>query len=524
MREILTRFTAAQLSRRQVLAGAGALAAASALPVRAWADGDTLNIRTYVEADNFDPVDASGFGEEMLYGCIYRKLIQYVPGEEWGWQLDLAESIEQTSPTEIAFTLKQGQMWSDGFGEITAEDVKFSFERIIDPEMNSALKSDVGPMREVEVTGPYSGVIKLDSPFAPIWSIALPYLAGTIVCKKAIGAGGRIETAVPPTVAGPYRVEELRPGDRWVLVRNPEFSGPAADFARVQLLTVDDEATAEIGFEAGDIDYTGVSLASIERLRASPPAAGELAEYPSLYYVWVGMNMANPKLQDLRVRQAIQHAIDVPSIMQAAYFGVAEPSTGIIAPGLTGHREKSLVPPQADFAKARALLDEAGVDSLNLTLDVLNKSTWTTAAQVIQATLAEVGINLSINVSESGAFWSLGKESDGDRWKSLELVLNRFSMTPDPYYATTWFTSEQIGKWNWERFDNPEFDRLHQEAMVESDPAARDRMYKRMQDLMEESGAYRFITHEASPVLYRDSVAPALRPDGQPLIQFFAKA
>jgi peptide/nickel transport system substrate-binding protein len=517
-------FASASLSRRQLLAGTAGLATASVLPLRAWAAGDTLNIRTYAEPDNFDPVDASGFAEEMLYGCIYRKLIQYKPGREWGWQLDLAETIQQVSPTEIAFTLKAGQMWSDGFGEITAADVEFSLERIIDPAMKSAIKLDLGALSGVEVTGTHSGIIKLDKPFAPLWSIALPYLAGTIVCRKAVGPGKRIETAVPPTVAGPYRVVEYRPDDRWVLARNPEFSGPPAAFERVQIISIDDEATAEIAFAAGDIDFTRVSPGAVEHLRKTPPERGALSEHPSLYYVWVGMNMESPKLRDVRVRQAIQHAIDVPSILKAAYFGVAQPSSGLIAPGLTGHREKGLVPPRADLAKARALLSEAGVRSLDLTLDVLNKSTWTTAAQVIQATLGGVGIEVTINVHESGSFWSLGKEADGDRWKKLELVLNRFSMTPDPYYATAWFTTEQVGKWNWERFSNPEFDRLHQEAMAEVDTAKRGAMYRRMQDLMEESGAYRFITHETTPNLYATNLEPALRPDGLPLIQFFNRA
>lgn len=514
------------LSRRSLMLGTAGVAAASMLPSwRAWADGATLNIRTYTEPDDFDPAQASGFGEEMLYGCIYRKLIQYVPGDEWKTQLDLAESMEQVSPTEIAFTLKSGQMWSDGFGEITAEDVKYSFERILDPEMESAIKPDVGPMTGVEVTGSHSGIIKLEKPFAPLWTIALPYLAGTIVCKKAVEAvGGRITDPMPPAVAGPYRVVEWRPKDRWILERNPDFSGPPAAFEKVQILLIDDEATAEIGFEAGDVDFTRVSMGSLQRLRENTPAGGNLSEHPSLYYVWVGMNTDNPKLKDVRVRQAIQHAIDVPSILQAAYFGVAEPATGIIAPGLIGHREKGLVPPQADFDKARALLKEAGAEGLEVTLDVLNKATWTTAAQVIQATMAQAGITVTINVNESGSFWTLGSEADGDRWKTLELVLNRFSMTPDPYYATAWFTTEQIGKWNWERWSNPEFDRLHEEAMAETDPGKRDEMYRHMQDLMEESGAYRFITHEASPNLYRDGLVPATRPDGQPQIQFFQRA
>ena len=92
------------------------------------------------------------------------------------------------------------------------------------------------------------------------------------------------------------------------------------------------------------------------------------------------MNLDNPKLQNKKLRQAIQHAIDVPSILAAAYYGVAEASTGIIAPGLAGHREKSLVPPEANFEKARQLLAESGESDVSLTLDVINKTTYTTVA------------------------------------------------------------------------------------------------------------------------------------------------
>ena len=230
------------------------------------------------------------------------------------------------------------------------------------------------------------------------------------------------------------------------------------------------------------------------------------------------MNLDHPKLQNKKLRQAIQHAIDVPSVLEAAYFGAVEPSTGIIAPGLVGNRPQSLVPPQADFAKAADLLAESGETNVTLKLDTLNKTTFTTAAQVIQATLAQIGITVEVNVLESGAFWASADNED------LQLVLNRYSMTPDPYYATSWFTTGQVGHWNWEQFSNDEFDKIHAEAAQLTDQAKRDEMYRRAQDLMEESGAYRFLTHEATPVVHSAGVVPALRPDGLALLRYFGKA
>jgi len=319
--------------------------------------------------------------------------------------------------------------------------------------------------------------------------------------------------------------KEWQPKQKTILARNPEWHGGSAEFDEIHILPIDDENSAQIAYEAGDIDYTRVALSSVGNLKDSPPANSTIEEYPSLFYVWVGMNVENEQMANIDLRKAIQYAIDVPSIMQASYFGAAEPSTGIIAPGLIGHRQYSLIPPQANFDKAKEHLAAAGMSGgVNVTLDVLNKPANVTTAQVIQATCAQVGINVEVNLHESGAFWSLGDSSGGERYKDIQLILNRFSMAPDPSYATAWFVTAQKGIWNWERFSDAEFDRLEAKAKAETDKNERAKMYEKMQDIMENSGAYRFITHEATPVIFNNSIKPAFRPDGLPLFRNFASA
>jgi peptide/nickel transport system substrate-binding protein len=108
--------------------------------------------------------------------------------------------------------------------------------------------------------------------------------------------------------------------------------------------------------------------------------------------------------------------------------------------------------------------------------------------------------------------------------QNVQLIISRFSMQPDPSFATAWFTPEQIGVWNWERFDSEEFGKLHQQAMVTTDQAERDRIYRRMQDLMEKSGAYVFLTHETNGAIYRDTLVPALLPDANVVLPEFRPA
>jgi len=212
---------------------------------------------------------------------------------------------------------------------------------------------------------------------------------------------------------------------------------------------------------------------------------------------------------------------------------VVDPHTGT---GLT-HRPGARIPLSARAPIAQAAVTgeaivvrdrasfEAGYpDGFSCTLDILNKTERLSAAQVIQANLAEIGIAVQINQHDSGTFWVLGSEADGDQWKNVQLIINRFSMQPDPSFATEWFTPEQVGVWNWERFSNEEFGELNRQAMVTTDPAERDRMYQRMQDLMEQSGAYVFLTHEVNGVIFRDSIIPALLPDANVVLPEFRPA
>ncbi|MCI0429623.1 MAG: ABC transporter substrate-binding protein [Rhodospirillales bacterium] len=501
-------------SRRQVLAGTGAIASALALGPRwSWgAEGKILKVRSYSDLQVLDPINRKSAPEDHITACTFNNLIKWKPGEKWEWDLDAAEMIEQVDDTHINFRLKQGLKWSGDYGEVTAEDVKYSYERIADPKNESPYKDDFAVLDRIEVTDKYSGTIVLKEFFAPLWTSTLPEGSGKIVSKAAVEKAGGSFTTEIPAASGPYIIKEWVPKQRTVLARNPAYGGEQPYFDEIHILPIEDEKTAEIAFEAGDVDYTGVSLSSLSRFKQSPPAHSKLQEAPSLAYVWLGMNVDHPSFQDQKVRRAIQHAVNVDAVLEAAYFGVAQRATGIIAPGLPGNRVKNIY--GYDPEKAKALLKEAGKEGMKATLSVLNKTERLSAAQIVQANLAEVGVTIEIIPYDSGVFWSLGDQASGEAWKELQMIINRFSMAPDPSWATVWFTPDQVGVWNWERWNNAEFGELHKKGLVEKDVAKRDEMYKRMQDLMEESGAYVFLTHEANAAIYRDDLVPATQPDG----------
>ncbi|RVD13004.1 peptide ABC transporter substrate-binding protein, partial [Mesorhizobium sp. M7A.F.Ca.ET.027.02.1.1] len=217
----------------------------------------------------------------------------------------------------------------------------------------------------------------------------------------------------------------------------------------------------------------------------------------------------------------VQYAVDRKAVVDAAYFGAAATATGIIAPGLPGHREKNLF--DFDPDRARDMIAKEGLAGTTITLDILNKTERLTAAQVVQSNLQDVGLTVEIKQNDSGTFWTLGAK-EGDYYKKLQMIISRFSMQPDPSWATAWFTRDQIGVWNWERFSSEEFDKLNAEGMVELDPAKRDVIYKKLQDLMEENGNYVFLTHEVTGIMNRDTLVAGLKPNGEPVFTDFKPA
>ena len=111
-----------------------------------------------------------------------------------------------------------------------------------------------------------SGIIVLKEAFAPLWLSTLPTASGMVLCKAAVEmAGGKFTTTVPAS-SGPYRIKEWQPKQKTVLERNPDWKGDKPDFDEVEIFPIDDDKTAELGFEAGDIDFTWVSVSSIGRL------------------------------------------------------------------------------------------------------------------------------------------------------------------------------------------------------------------------------------------------------------------
>ncbi|MCB5412010.1 ABC transporter substrate-binding protein [Pseudogemmobacter faecipullorum] len=503
--------------RRSLMKAGGAFLASltTGLPQLAWsAEGKTLRLRV---ADDFQVVDPYGMiGEldQILQACCTVTLVQLPDMRQEQKVTPYAAShYEWTSPTTLAFSLHEGLKWTGDFGPVTAEDVKYSFERLRGSD--SAWAYQFEKLDRVEVTGERTGILHLTEAFLPFELIALPYYGGNIVCKAATEAAGGSFTTAFPAECGPYLFDSWEQNAKITLKRNPDWPLSAPPFDVIEFYIVTDDQAALLAYEAGSFDFTRVAISESEALKAKPPADSVLLEAASTRYAWLTINMNAPTLQDVRVRRAIQLAYDGEAVLEGVYNGLVPRATGVV-PAASGYAREANLYGGRDVEQAKALLAEAGAEGIVLQLYCTTDSSSLTTAQIIQASLAEAGIMVELQPTESAAYWALGDSASGEQYKSIELVLMNFAGGLDPSENLVWFRPDQIGIYNWSFFDNAEFEALFVKSMTETDPAARKTMFNRMEDLMEESGGFIFICFEPYLAVHHSRLEPVILADGHP--------
>lgn len=377
--------------------------------VLAEAEKSVLRVGVDTEPVGFDPHTISAVASLRIIKQMYNTLVDI--DADLNVVPQLATSWEQPDDTTYVFKLREDVKFHNGRG-MTAEDVKYSFERVLDPDLGALGNSDsyAGDVQAVNVIDDYTVEIKLSKPSGPFLSIlSSGYLS--IVCKEVIEENGDLLRADGGT--GPYTLGEWVPDNMVTVHKFDDYfleGKPVTD--TIEFYTMTDSSARLAALRTGSVDLINADTAMLSLVEGEEDI--NTVSYQSVRYSTLCLNTNLPQFSDVRVRQAISLAIDREEIIDMAYNGEAEVS-GFI-PATLGHWAVDVTEHpmyQQDIEKAKALLAEAGyADGFEVTLIVGLMDSLRDIGAVVQQQLAEIGITVNVVNKESAEYIELWKAHD----------------------------------------------------------------------------------------------------------------
>jgi peptide/nickel transport system substrate-binding protein len=469
------------MRRRTFLKGAASLAAISALPLKARADGKkVLRLGMAEEVLTLDPIKTV-YGPDILVQGIMFARLQRASADRSQLFPALAESWD-VSPDGLTYTFHLTEAkFSDG-SPITAEDVAFSYTRMR-WQKDSAYAAPFQRLVKAEATGPRTVVMHLDKKFTPFLTLTEIWNSG-IVPKAAVEKMGDDKFAQNPVSSGPFRLVDWRKGDRVVLERNPHYyraGMPHLD--GIEAIFVADDNTRVSMLQGGELDAALVVPFPLMQQLAS--AGFQAKPEPTTIMQEMLINHSAEPFKDIKVRQAVSYGIDRKAIGDAVCLGTAVPATSVMSPTLN-YFNTDLPVITRDVAKAKSLLADAGKPAVSFELMfAAGDSTYERCAVLIQSQLAEVGITVNIAKVDSTASWN--RLVDGDYQATLNWWYNE---TRDPDNALRWAVwGAGENKSYYTRYNNEKVNQLLDVAAGEQDGDKRKAMYFEIQKIAVEEVA-----------------------------------
>jgi peptide/nickel transport system substrate-binding protein len=424
------------------------------------------------EPSTLDPLSPSNTadGRSILFNVL-EGLVK--PDTEGNLQPALAESwtIEQNGLV-YNFTLREGVLFHDG-SAVTVDDVAFTLNKAVEAKYVGFTQ-----IERVEKTSGRNIRITLKAPDPEF----LPFLTQGIVPAH------NADRENNPIGSGPFIIESYTTQQSLVLVRNPHYwkqGFPKLD--KVTIVFVADSDALLLNLQGGNIDSATLTGSQLEQLS---PSQFDIVQGNSNTVQILALNNAVKPLDDIRVRQAINYAIDVPEIIETAFYGKGEPSGSPLIPGLTKYYNKALANPYpADVNRAKRLLAEAGYpNGFNLEITVPSNYTMhVDTAQVAVNQLAKAGIKASIALVDWATWYS-----DVYRGRKFEATIVSFdAANVSPRTFLSRYRSD--GNSNLINFKNADYDRAFDGALLEIDENRRAALYQEAQKIISDNAASVYI-------------------------------
>jgi len=432
-----------------------------------------LVIGVVLEPPHLDPTaSAAGAIDEILYANVFEGLTRIGPNGEV--LPGLAESWEVTEDGKVyTFKLRQGVKYHDG-SDFDAEDVKFSLDRARAADSVNAQKALFAAIDTVEAVDPQTVKVTLKQPQG---SFLYNMGWGDAVIVAPESAEGNKEK---PIGTGPFRFERWAKGASVTLAKNPDYWGDAVALDKAEFRFIPDAAAAVPAILSGDVQAfpsfpAGDALAPI---KADPRFSVVIGATEG--ETILAMNNAKAPFDNIKVRQAISHALDREEIILGATDGLGVPIGSHFSPANEAYEDLTGTYPH-DVDKAKALLAEAGfADGFSATIKLPPPPYARISGEIITSQLAEIGIKLEI-VPMEWAQWleQVFTNKDFD----LTIIAHTEPNDIDIYGREGYYFG----------YNNPEFKAVMAELDQSSDPAVRNELYRKAQRIIADDAVNGFL-------------------------------
>jgi peptide/nickel transport system substrate-binding protein len=491
------------LSRRRLIASmAGAMAGLTLANVPRLVDrtaaqdatpvpGGTLQVALYSEPTALNFQTMSGIPSYQVTRSLYDPLARW-DSAAGALAPYLATEWTQESPTTWVFKLRPGVQFHKGYGEVTADDVAFSYNNIIQNKLTQNWAMSF--ITDVVAVDPQTVRFNLQQPYAafPIVSIAGPI---GILSKKAFDEMGADVFARTPIGAGPFEFGEWSAGDRIVLKKFADYwQGGKPYLDELIFRIVPDPFVRQSLLVEGDVDFTDVpDYREVGSLESNTDLT--IQQTDGWGWDYLSFNTTMAPTDNKLVRQAISYAIDRQELVDAIYFGYAAPADQPVPVAFPAGKESLLwrYPNTADQEKAKALLAEAGVpDGVKLTVITYDADHLRRELQIIGEQLRQVGIELEITQADRPTYNEAVNNVGGAMPYNAEFGYISL-IGPDEDTCLYWFQHKDTLRWH--GWDDAEKDDLLDQARISQDRAERTTLYTRVVEKVLEDQPFIYVNH-----------------------------
>ena len=465
--------------------------------------GSTIVVALAQVPASLDPADHRDRTSESVIRNMFDGLV--TRDTRNGVHLELAEEMNWLDEQTLEVKLRQGVLFHDG-AEMTADDVVFTFKRIIQadaieyPEPHSSPRQSlIAPLESIESIDRYTVVMHFSAPWPPAMQLLVHQQIVPKHYIQEVGTKGFVEH---PIGTGPFKFVSANSRlDEIVMERFEDYYGGAPDLPpagpacvdRVVFRTVPDPLTRAAALAIGEVDIIQAApLDLIKTLKGKP--AVQIKTAPGTQPKWMEMNVQRPPFDDVRVRQALNHAIDKERIVDEVYGGRAVALPGSLSP-FNNFADKELEPYPYDPSKSLALLAEAGwMDSdddgildqdgerLTFAMDTLQE--WLPLAEAVADQLQVIGVNANVRTWEPSVIrpqlLAGRRQAYLDDWGDS-------AFDPVGHFEAKWHSyveGQPYGRANFSGYNNQRVDQLTVMGERTADPDERQAIYDEAQGII----------------------------------------